>query len=304
MKKILFTLALTTAMTLSQAQVLNVKSIERINTPEGELTAEVVGISPAGDYLLLSSTSKQGLVKYDLNGGATTTLTDAQGAGFGAQISADGNNVIFRERSINDDRLVYTAVKSIDIASKKQETLVAPSRDLHAMTFDGTTAVTVDGGRMKAKATRGGQAVPTRPVIANVNLLLELTVNGKTETFAPQGTDERYIWASISPDGNRVLYYVSGIGCFSCKLDRSDMRELGQLRAPKWLDNNTVVGMYDLDDGVFVTSSSIVVKTLDGAEQTLTDNNVIAMNPYCDANASKIVFSTPDGEAYIINIAK
>ena len=76
------------------------------------------------------------------------------------------------------------------------------------------------------------------------------------------------------------------------------------MRAPKWYDNNTVVGMNDEDDGTVVTASAIIATTLDGTTQTLTTNSVIAQFPKPAAQAGKIVFTTPEGKAYIINLSK
>lgn len=303
-KLLLFALAGALA-TGANSQVLKVTGIEKIAVEPTEETALIAGFSPAGDYLLLTSPSKQGLVKYDLTTKATTTLTHAAGAGVATQISDDGKSVIFRERSVNADHLVFTAVKSLDMATLQSRELLAPTRELSAVAFDrNATAITVDKGKMKARALRGGNAVQSRPVIANVNLKLELTVDGQTTAFTPQGEEHNYIWASISPNGERVLYYVSGLGCFSCRLDQSDMRSLGNLHAPQWLDNETVVGMHDEDNGVYTTASAIIAMTLDGRQQRLTDDKLIAMYPYANADASKIAFSTPEGETYILSIAK
>ena len=74
------------------------------------------------------------------------------------------------------------------------------------------------------------------------------------------------------------------------------------MRAPVWYDDNTVVGMIDLDDGEFIYASTIVAATLDGKTQTLTDDSTIAMYPH--AADGKIAFSTPAGDAYIINVTK
>ena len=60
--------------------------------------------------------------------------------------------------------------------------------------------------------------------------------------------------------------------------------------------------MYDQDNGYYVTSSVIKAATLDGKVQTLTDGSVIAMEPF-GANG-KIVFSTPMGETYLMNVTK
>ena len=54
------------------------------------------------------------------------------------------------------------------------------------------------------------------------------------------------------------------------------------------------------DDGHFTTASAIVAYTLDGKKQVLTNNSMIAMYPYAANNV--IVFSTLDGETYMLNV--
>ena len=54
------------------------------------------------------------------------------------------------------------------------------------------------------------------------------------------------------------------------------------------------------DDGHFITEASILVYTLDGKKQVLTNDSMIAMYPYATKNA--IVFSTIEGETYMLNV--
>lgn len=63
MRKLLFALALGFSMS-AMGQVMNVTSIDKVNLPD---KAAVAAISPQGDYLLLTSATNQGLVKFDLN---------------------------------------------------------------------------------------------------------------------------------------------------------------------------------------------------------------------------------------------
>jgi hypothetical protein len=54
------------------------------------------------------------------------------------------------------------------------------------------------------------------------------------------------------------------------------------------------------DDGHFITGGTILVYTLDGKKQVLTNDSMIAMYPYAAENA--IVFSTIEGETYMLNV--
>jgi hypothetical protein len=71
-------------------------------------------------------------------------------------------------------------------------------------------------------------------------------------------------------------------------------------RAAQWYDNNTLVAMYDQDNGHYITASAIVAYTLDGKVQVLTTPDMIAMDPF--AAKGKIVFTTIEGDTYLMNV--
>ena len=73
MQKKIFILVAVFSALIVDAQILKVDSIERVTIPESEMTEQVVGISPKGDFLLLSSQSQEGLVRFDLSKKAITT---------------------------------------------------------------------------------------------------------------------------------------------------------------------------------------------------------------------------------------
>jgi Tol biopolymer transport system component len=137
--------------------------------------------------------------------------------------------------------------------------------------------------------------------VAIQNGELVLTVGTTTKVLSPNGQGLSYLWPSISPDGKKIVYYVSG-AVWTCNVDGSGVQRIGNFRAPRWYNNNVVVGMNDIDDGHVVTASSVVAYTLDGKKQVLTSGNIMAMYPYASADGKKIVCSTPNGEAYLINI--
>ena len=155
---------------------------------------------------------------------------------------------------------------------------------------------------MATKSLSGRKAKASAPVFSIKNGQLMITRSGRTSVFSPNGKQFSYIWASLSPDQTKVLYYVCGVGAFVADLNGNITARLGIVRAPKWYGNDVVVGMHDIDNGEVVTSSSIVAVDLNGTRQTLTDDSVIAMYPQVSAQTGKIAFSTADGEAYIINI--
>lgn len=289
---------------MAQGQVLDVASIERVNIPKTEGTVmQSVAISPQGDYLLLSSDTRQGLFKWDILSSSMTTLTDDAGAGNEVLISNDGKQVVYGEVSYKGKRR-HQAVKSIDLAKGKSQTLVKATRNLQGFSIQGNTVTTISDGKVNYRSLKKNEPTISRsvPVLSHHHLKLYITRDGLTTQLAPNGTDEHYIWASLSPNGERVLYYVSGHGAFVCDIDGSNVIPMGNLTAPKWWDENTIVGMNETDDEYSIIASSIVARTLDGSEQTLTGKDVIATYPLPCHTAGKIAFSTPDGEIYLITV--
>ncbi|MBR5728077.1 MAG: hypothetical protein IKS64_03545 [Muribaculaceae bacterium] len=280
MKKTVLTLALCAAVSAG-AQVVNVGGIERVNLPEDAAT-QVAAVSPAGDYLLLSTDTHQGLTKLDLATGERTVITNAPGAGYNVRISDDGNNIVYRQTSINDKKLRQTAVQNYNVATRATEQLVKPTRDMKK----------VQASALK-KATMA---------YATQNYELMVNVDGKARQLTPLGAGKRYIWVSLSPNGEKVLFFVSGDAAYVCNIDGTGLQKLGMLHAAKWLDDNIVVGMNDKDNGEVYTSSEIVAVNLQGQRQVLTGNDMIAMFPQCGGD--KIAFTTDAGEVYMINLTK
>jgi hypothetical protein len=228
-------------------------------------------------------------------------LSTAPSAGHNVKISPDGQTVVYREGSFNDKHLRYSTLKSVNLATGATQVLVKPTRDLQGYAASATTVGTVNKGKFSKKAI-GAAKAQNLPVLSIDKGKLMITVNGKTRNLSPNGNDYSYLWPSLSPDGTQVLYYLAAHGTYVCNLDGTGVRKVGKMRAPVWYDDNTIVGMMDLDDGEFIYASTIVAATLDGTTQTLTGDETIAMYPH--AASGKIAFSTPAGEAYIINVTK
>ena len=276
MKKIFLSLALAVSM-MASAQVFEVGQLTKLNTPT-DTDVKVAGVSADGSYVLITSGSNQGLRRYDVATGETTTITTAAGAGYNVQISQDGQEVVYRETKFDKQGLRKNNIIRLDMATAKTTTVAKAQRDMMAMTTTGANV---------------SVSISDRKIV--------LTKNGKNIVLAPNGSNESYIWPSISPDGTKLCYYVCGNGCWVSNIDGSNPQYIGhKCQAAQWYDNNTLVAMSTEDDGHFITGGTILVYTLDGKKQVLTNNSMIAMYPYAANNM--IVFSTLDGETYMLNV--
>ncbi|MEE0922524.1 MAG: hypothetical protein U0L47_08540 [Paludibacteraceae bacterium] len=277
MKKTMLFVAACLMSLAASAQVLEVVSMQQLPIA-AQADMKVAGVSPDGSYLLLTSGTNKGLQRYDLESQTLTTITDAAGAGYNVQVSNNGQEVVYRETTIDRNNLRQNKVVRLNMYNQRQNVVARGQRDMKLMaTSDNLTTV----------------AIADRKIV--------IKHNGLSTTLAPNGMNESYLWPSVSPDGKKICYYVAGKGCFVANTDGSNPQFIARdCRAAKWYNNNTIVAMADEDDGHFTTASAIVAYSLNGQKQVLTSNKMIAMYPYAAENM--IVFSTLKGETYMLNI--
>ena len=300
MKKILLSALLLCSGVMGYAQLLNVQSIEKVALPS-EVTVEKATISPNGDFVVIAQKEKAGIHRLDLNTKAVTTIAES-GIMHDLKISNDGQTVVYREARVNEKRLRQIALKAFDLKRGTESMIVPFCRDLQGVALVNNNVIAVNTDKLTAKSLNGGEAKVTMPV-ASVRYG-QLCIDGKV--ISPQGTTgNSYMWASVSPDGTRVLYFLSTQGCFIANIDGSNPVYFCLLHAPRWYDNNTVVGMFDRDNGHEIYASRLVAVSADGkVKQNLTDDASLALFPSITEAGDKISYTTPAGELFIINITR
>ena len=162
MKKSLMAVLLL-ASQLTFAQGIEVTSTEQVAI-EGNVFAPVM--SPTGKFIVVTNNAMQGLKMYDLETKQLSTICSDKGAGFDAQISNDGSTVVFRSRSYKD-KLRYTTVKSVDLTSGKETTLVKESRKVSGIAASQGTAIAVEKQKTQSKRLSGAKVnnVPVASII-------------------------------------------------------------------------------------------------------------------------------------------
>lgn len=148
---------------------------------------------------------------------------------------------------------------------------------------------------------RVSKSIDGKSVNNNQNLKINIVEGNKVTTIAPNGENERYLWPTLSPDGTKIAYTVSGKGSWIYDINTGATTFVGRYRAPQWMGNDYVVAMNDRDDGYKITGSTVHVCAANGSfTQQVTPDDMIAMFP--SATPSKIAFHTLEGEIYIIDI--
>lgn len=287
---------------LCQAALPTVASVEKIALPGG-MEASMATISPDGTYAVVSPLSGEGIFTYNFS---TKKLTEVSAIGSGMQVefTPDSRNFIYRESTYDNSHRRYVSLKSFDTVSGKLTTVVDRSRTLQGFATDGSNAVAIDGSKRRAARLQGTEtpAAGRHTLSISYGNLCVTDANGNTAVIKPLGNEcNSYLWPELSPDGKHIVAFGVGTGTFVCDLDGSNVKVLGMYRAPKWLDNNTIVAMDDYDNGVVTVKSTVMALSADAKEKAaLTDESVVAVFPTAAGN--KVAFTTPSGELYIINL--
>ena len=277
MKKTFILIAACFVSMIASAQILEVVSMQELKGASYE-DARIAGISPKGDYVLMTTGTNTGLKRYDIATGEMTVVTEAEGAGFNVQFAQDGKEIVYRERYTAEDKTRYNNIIRANFVAGKKEMIAQKQMNNEKMVTPGSNIV-----------------------LHNTECMMYVEKNGKRIHIAPQGNDVNYIWASLSPDKTKILYYVSEMGCYVCDINGQNSRFIGwDCRAPQWYNNEIIISMNDQDDGHFTQTSAIMAYTLDGKVQQLTSPDMVAMYPF--ATEGKVVFSTLQGKTYLLEV--
>ncbi len=268
------------ASRLGYAQEIRVATIRKL-VPDVTGEFSVSGISPNGKQLLITRPNSNGLYLMDLKTSKTRMLSSSPGAGYEPAFSADNRYVTFRTKNYAGKKR-ESSMNRTDLATG---TTVVLEKD------DGNIARPVTQGNLKDTFLLSGELTPM------------LSVNGEKRVLKPGG-DGTYIWASLSPDKTRMLYYLAGQGTGICDLDGRILASTSNLSAPKWLTNGIVVGMDDRDDGHRIISSEIVawIVAADKKINLTSTGKRHELYPHPFTDGRMIAFTTSNGELFLMKV--
>lgn len=294
---------------MASAQVFTVTSPRLV---EG-VTAESAAISADGAFVVASTTD--GLQRIDFADLTARVVGQAPGA-TKLTVSDDGSSVAYRVNHYDADGMRTVSLECMTLADGAATTIVPATRHLaagvtmkkgHITAVADGQAVVADLGNPKAGglARRLKTADAAATVAIDYGHLVITAADGQTRVLDPLGTGS-YLWPSVSPDGQRVLFHFVGGGTYTCALDGTDVRHLSrQLVMPVWAGNDAVIGSVTTDDGlVFLTGTLTAVSLTTGATQALTPDSVIALDPVVSADGRHAAFTTPRGQLYTLTLTR
>ncbi len=298
-----FIWALFLSVQVAFAQEVKVEKVTQLTEPkDGEFTTPL--FTAVSDEIAFSLSGFKGLYLMKLNSKKITKITDSDGAGYEPVFTDDGSRIIYRTNEFAENKK-YSTIKEYDLKTSTTKVLVEKSRNVSTpQVFDNQVIYSLNGNRNK-KTLLGITAKKTSQEIYVMleNLQIVLFNGDSRKVLSPNGNGN-YIWASLSPDKTKLLYNFNGRSTYICDLNGKNVKELGKINAPKWLNNNIIVGMNDKDNGQVVVSSEIVAYSLSTEKMinltSTQDRN--EMYPSPSANGKQIVFQTDKGVIFLMNL--
>lgn len=275
-RKSLFLIAALSLCASMSAAEISVISTQKIQVAD----AYHPTLSPNGEIVLFTSDDYKGLKSIDLESNEVKEYDANVGAGFDPVFSADGKEVVYRS-VVRQDGLMRRDVKRISLATGESSQIAAPSRQL----------------------------VNTRAIVGDTYAFgyaekqaIEVSVNGMVQVINPIEHGHRYLWASVSPTKDKILFHEVYSGLYVSNLDGSKAVNLSN-RAdfPCWAGDKYVIAVKTTDDGYAITSGKVIAIEVETGKVTeLTGNDVIVSG--VSATENRIVYTTENGEMYVMNI--
>lgn len=265
--------------------------------------------SPDGKKLAVTSIKGTGIWTVDANGKNLQQITQDLGAGYKMAWSADNSTILAKPFVVENNRR-YFSVKSYDVNSKAEKTIVGQTRALKGTPYfsSDNSSIIYNLENKEVKSTSG---VKTRLASAPKaeSLYQQMLADPGNVTLQVAGlkqfANHTLINPTLSPKGDKIAFQIVGKGLFVCNTDASEIKSLGRGEGPTWMpDGEYVVVFKSVDDGVNVTKStlhSVNVKT--GEYTELLNSNLVALSPNVSADGNKVAFEDhATGAIYVLNL--
>ncbi len=240
-------------------------------------------LSPDGLWLLYSPTEGTSLMLKNLNTGAVTTVADRNFPGFDAIFGPDGK-VYYITQQRKGHKMVYRTGHCYDPATGRNK-VVCKAQHGRVQALRATQGVVINGERQVYYSTKNvGAWAYTRG-----DKLYLVDESGVTRAIQPVKGSNGYLWASLSPDGTRVLFEAASKGLFVCDLNGQIIAELGEFLMPSWYNNDYIIAMSNAGNPR-ISGSKVWLLSVDGETcKAISGKDERAVQPM--TAAGKVVYS-------------
>lgn len=303
---LLIVIGLVTGLFAQQGK-LQVEKITTLTSPQQGLFF-YPKLTPNGQRVLFTGPQFKGLYVLSLADKKIDILNQDDGAGYEYQISTDGKYVIYRSSAFKNFKKYYT-LKKQSLSDHKIQVLEAQVRELTTPRIQENNILYLKDNKPVRKAfaplLQKQVAFKTDAVyVGNRNMIL--IRDGQEKNLAPLG-EGMYIWPSLSPDDQRIVFTFGGVATYVCDLDGNILAKIGYANAPVWSpDGRWIAYMVDHDNGDYFTDSEIFISSADGKTKIqITDTpDIIEMYPNWSGKLSQLAFASNRGQIFLATLKK
>ncbi|MBU1114978.1 MAG: hypothetical protein KKE09_07555 [Bacteroidetes bacterium] len=292
-------------LSINFAQEFSVTSVEQLTTLKQGKFYYPIGNND-DSKIMFSSEEYKGLWILDNNNGKINQINDYLSAGYEPNFTND-NKIVYRKDDFRNN-LRFLSIYKYDF-SKMTESIIAENlRDIAQIKV--INGIDINYSRnenlleIKSNNKLNKAAINNMPVVMIENSDLVLYKNGKRIILNPNG-DGNYLWASVSPDGDKLLYTFAEQGTFVTDLNGKIVGNIGYAHYPQWSNSGEwIVYMKDYDDGEKVIDSDLYISSIDGTKELNITNtkNIHEMYPVWSKSKNRIYFNSSDGIIYKIEL--
>ena len=194
-------------------------------------------LSDDGRWLLFSTTDAANLVLQDLSTGNMSVVSQTGHPGFDAIFGPDGK-VYYVTQERKKGNLLYRTGHCYDPTTGKDEIVLKPQHG-QVQALRAADGVVINGERQVYSSNKQvGAWTFTRGATLYV-----VDATGMSHAMQPVDDSNGYLWASLSPDGTRVMFEAASHGVVVCDLNGKVIAELGELLMPSWYNNDYIIAM-------------------------------------------------------------
>ena len=230
-------------------------------------------VSPDGQWLLFSTTDASNLILKNLSTGDHRVVSSTGLPGFDAIFGPDGK-VYYITQERKKGNLLYRTGHRYDPATGKDEVVLKPQHG-QVQALHAASGVVINGEHQYySSAKQVGAWAYTRGATLYV-----VDATGVTRALEPVDDSNGYLWASLSPDGTKVMFEAASHGVVVCDLNGSVIAELGEFLMPSWYNNDYIIAMSNAGN-TRINDSRIWLMSVDGSVfKPLTPREERAVQP-------------------------